>query len=234
MADWADSLHAPSELDGRYVATDDPRLEAAALAWGDIADKPATFPPDSHNHDSRYYTEAEVDTALAGKVATDDSRLTNARTPTAHTHAAADLSGVAKSVVLGSPVNVSGNNAFADITGLAVAVLNGVPTRFQFMILWGSAATTTGARFSLNGPAFTNLAYMVRWNTTATVVTTAPLGTSYNQNFTAGTDANTASNLAIIEGIVIPSADGNLLARFANEVNGSAITARAGSSVLYW
>jgi hypothetical protein len=51
------------------------------VAWNDVTGKPATFPPDAHNHDAsysaaghnhdtRYYTEAEVDTALATKAAT--------------------------------------------------------------------------------------------------------------------------------------------------------------------
>ena len=35
--------------------------------------------PKSHTHDDRYYTESEMNTKLAGKVDTTDSRLTNAR-----------------------------------------------------------------------------------------------------------------------------------------------------------
>ena len=41
-----------------------------ATAWDEITGKPATFPPDAHNHDTVYYTEAEVDGFLAGKSAT--------------------------------------------------------------------------------------------------------------------------------------------------------------------
>ena len=38
------------------------------VAWStDISGIPSTFPPETHNHDDRYYTETEVDTALAGK-----------------------------------------------------------------------------------------------------------------------------------------------------------------------
>ena len=33
----------------------------------DIDDIPSTFPPESHTHDDRYYTESEIDTALSGK-----------------------------------------------------------------------------------------------------------------------------------------------------------------------
>lgn len=34
-------------------------------AYSTIAGKPATFPPSTHNHDDRYYTESEVNTKLA-------------------------------------------------------------------------------------------------------------------------------------------------------------------------
>lgn len=35
--------------------------------WNNIQNKPAAFPSSNHDHDSRYYTKSEVDTALAGK-----------------------------------------------------------------------------------------------------------------------------------------------------------------------
>ena len=34
---------------------------AGAVAWGNVSGKPSTFSPSSHNHDDRYYTEAESD-----------------------------------------------------------------------------------------------------------------------------------------------------------------------------
>ena len=36
-------------------------------SWTGITDKPTSFPPSTHNHDDRYYTEEEVDTLLVGK-----------------------------------------------------------------------------------------------------------------------------------------------------------------------
>lgn len=42
-----------------------------------------------------------------------------------------------------------------------------------------------------------------------------------------------AQNLAIIEGIIKPSQNGTIIARFASEVSGSAITAKAGSVCYY-
>ncbi len=42
---------------------------------------------------------------------------------------------------------------------------------------------------------------------------------------------NTAGNMAIIEGVITPTANGNVQLRFASEVASSAITAKAGSYV---
>ena len=44
-------------------------VDGTGSDWSDITNKPESFPPSSHNHDDRYYTETEVDTALAGKAA---------------------------------------------------------------------------------------------------------------------------------------------------------------------
>ena len=44
-----------------------PKGDPGTTSWDDIEDKPATFPPEAHNHDDRYYTEGETDTLLAEK-----------------------------------------------------------------------------------------------------------------------------------------------------------------------
>lgn len=49
--------------------------------------------------DARYYPRSEVDTALAGKTATNDPRLSDARTPTAHVHTEADITDLDKYTV---------------------------------------------------------------------------------------------------------------------------------------
>ncbi|MBP5461582.1 MAG: hypothetical protein J6Y20_05590 [Lachnospiraceae bacterium] len=35
--------------------------------WSDISNKPSRFPPADHLHDSRYYTETEMNVLLSGK-----------------------------------------------------------------------------------------------------------------------------------------------------------------------
>lgn len=41
---------------------------ANSVAWENVKDKPTTFPVEAHNHDDRYYTEAEINSKLSGKV----------------------------------------------------------------------------------------------------------------------------------------------------------------------
>lgn len=47
--------------------------------WDNLSGKPSTFPPSTHNHDDRYYTETEINTKLAGKASS------------SHTHKKADI-----------------------------------------------------------------------------------------------------------------------------------------------
>jgi hypothetical protein len=65
--------------------------------------------------------------------------------------------------------------------------------------------------------------------------------TSQTVNYSSAYDFPTASNatslaagnVAIIEGHILPSSSGNVIARFASEISGSAITALAGATVNY-
>lgn len=40
---------------------------AGAVNWNNVASKPSTFPPATHNHDDMYYTETEMNTKLDNK-----------------------------------------------------------------------------------------------------------------------------------------------------------------------
>lgn len=140
--------------------------------------------------------------------------------------------------VLGA--DVTNNNGVAntlqDVTGLSFPVVNGTRYWFEFMIWYTSAATTTGCRFSLNGPTTTELVYA----TTANNVSSTSHGTDnvseticalYGEPTTSSLASLTAGNVAFIRGLIRPSADGNVIARFASEVAGSAIVAKTGSMV---
>jgi hypothetical protein len=132
-------------------------------------------------------------------------------------------------------------NTIADVTGLSFAVTAGETYWFKFIIHYLAAATTTGSRWTINGPGSpTFLSYVNEWvlsaaGTSGTDAITQNPGAAYDSptasNATSASAAATAGNLATIEGIIKPSANGTVIARFASEVASSAITAKAGSLV---
>jgi hypothetical protein len=124
-------------------------------------------------------------------------------------------------------------NTIADITGLSFPVDAGGVYQFEFTIPYNAAATTTGARFGIDGPATpTLLATTAQWPLTSTTLKLAN-HSAYDLPSTCGTDSLTTGNVAIIRGIIKPSASGNVIARFASEVANSAITVKAGACVSY-
>jgi hypothetical protein len=134
--------------------------------------------------------------------------------------------------------NVVNNNATAntmqDVTGLSFPVLAGRTYYFQFQIQYSAAATTTGSRWSINGPSFTRLNYISEYSLTTTTSTRNAQNTAYNVPAASNaSSATTGSNWAMIEGMITPSADGTVVASFASEIANSAITALAGSVVYY-
>lgn len=119
-------------------------------------------------------------------------------------------------------------NTIADVTGLQFPVVNGLTYKFAFYIVYSSAATTTGSLWTINGPTFSSLAYTSQYNATSTSATTNNGMGAYDLPATsnAGSASTGSSNTAIIQGIIIPSANGNVIARFASEITNSAITAK--------
>lgn len=138
--------------------------------------------------------------------------------------------------VLGADVinNNAVANTIADITGLQFPVVAGLRYWFEFFIRYTSAATTTGARFSVSGPTVTELTYASRVSLTGTSDTVNEGLAAYDLPAASNvSSANIAGNIALIRGIVLPSANGNVIARFASEIASSAITAKTGSFVRY-
>lgn len=140
-------------------------------------------------------------------------------------------------VVLSSDV-VNDNatpNTIADVTGLSFPVTAGHTYSFEFRIPYTAAATATGSRWSINGPAKTFLCYASEYSLAATTTTRNANNISYD--LPAGSNATsagtTSGNMAFIWGVITPSADGDVIARFASEVASSAITAKAGAVVYY-
>ena len=150
------------------------------------------------------------------------------------------LSSAMQSVVTSTDVvnNNAVANTMADITGLSFNVLAGNRYYFKFVINYSSAATTTGSRFSVSGPASPfSLNYTSEYSLTATTTTRNANNISYDLPATSNASSAQAitfgGNLAVIEGFIIPSADGTVIGRFASEVANSAITVKTPSIVYY-
>lgn len=125
-------------------------------------------------------------------------------------------------------------NTIQDVTGLSFSVVNGNTYWFRFFIPFTSASANTGSRWSINGPAFTALYYSSFYTNSVTAVTRNEGLSAYDLPAASNaTSSINLTNIAVVEGIVTPSTDGTLIARFASEVSNSAITAKAGSTVFY-
>lgn len=126
-------------------------------------------------------------------------------------------------------------NSIASVTGLEFPVLAAKLYEFEFNIVYTAAATTTGSRWSITGPAApTYLDYTSEYTLTATTTTRNAVLQAYDVPAASNaTSAATGNNWANIYGVIQPSVDGNVTARFASEVASSAIVAKVNSFVRY-
>jgi len=154
----------------------------------------------------------------AGKVLSNDGRqytwITN--------------SGLSRTFLANNVVNNNATpNTLADVTGLSFDFTANTTYAFKFFIVYSSAATTTGSRWAINGPATTFMNYRSHYTLSATSITNNAGLSAYNTPSGASASSLTSNNIAIIEGIIRPSANGTVIARFASEITASAITAVA-------
>jgi hypothetical protein len=143
------------------------------------------------------------------------------------------IGGAENIVTLASDVvDNTGIDTITDVTGLSFPVVAGQTYRFRALINY-DAAGSTGSRWSINGPAATILSYTSRYsfNATTPVVNYA---SAYDMPAAGSTGSLPTGNVATIKGIIQPSANGTLQVRFATKANGSAITAKAGSTLMWW
>jgi hypothetical protein len=124
-------------------------------------------------------------------------------------------------------------NTLEDLTGLSFDVVSGVIYRFYVLIPYSSAATNNGSRWTLNAPATTLLNYSSR-NTLSATAQTVNFAGAINIPAACNSNSFLNGNLAIIEGIIKPSANGTVQIRFASEAANVAITAKAGATLEYW
>lgn len=136
-------------------------------------------------------------------------------------------------VMTGDVTNNNGTaNTIANVTGLSFDVVAGQTYWFEFVIPYTSAATSTGSRWAINGPALTSLYMRSEYTLTATTTTVNSVS-AYDTPATANASSLTTGNVATMWGIIKPSADGTVIARFASEISASAIVAKAGATLRY-
>ena len=134
-------------------------------------------------------------------------------------------------VTLGSDVTNS-TTTFADVTGLTLAVTSGTLYHFHFDILWTVPNTSVAALFTVNGPAFTYLAYSAFAYSTTT-------GISQRHSNAYGDTTGQSSSLAThsrswVEGIIEPSSSGTLALQMKSTTAAQTATAKEGSSLEWW
>lgn len=133
---------------------------------------------------------------------------------------------------------VNATTSFADITGLTQAVESGKHYNYLAHLYHISNATTTGARFGINGPTMTSLIVGTIDTVTASVtasVHSAGVVAALDTAATAQTTGSAAQTLAIVSGWINPSAAGTFAMRLASEVAvASGLTVKAGSWLRLW
>lgn len=145
------------------------------------------------------------------------------------------IAGADSVVVLGA--DITNDNATAntlqDVTGLSFPVLANKMFWFEFVIAFTAAATTTGSRWTISGPASpVKLGYISEYSLSNSTMTR---NTLHDYDTPAGSSASsrTTNNFCLIAGIIETPTDGNVIARFASEISASAIVAKASSFVRY-
>ena len=137
--------------------------------------------------------------------------------------------GVPTLVRLASDVSTSSTTCCVDATGLSFSVSSGKVYHFKFLVRWDITGTSKGIGLTLNGPTTTLLTSDVIYPTTAGDGIIYGMN-SYNSAATGfpGKSPATTNNLAIIEGLIQPSADGTLIIRFVTD-NAATATIKANS-----
>jgi hypothetical protein len=136
-------------------------------------------------------------------------------------------------VVLTADLAAYGALALINTTGLAFPVANGVHYGFKFVVLFQTVALTTGIRFGLTFPAVTRFGCSVSIPDAAVDGTAAfwhgRITASGDSVVSAGVEAINTDYVAVIEGVIVPSANGTLQLQHATEVNTSNVLVRQGS-----
>lgn len=135
---------------------------------------------------------------------------------------------------------VNATTSFADITGLTCPVLSGKHYNFEAHLMYVCNATTTGARFGVNGPTMTAMRVSAIQTVTGSVTAaalSAPVAdiTAVDTAISAQTTGPANVVLGVLSGWINPSAGGTFALRCASEVAvASGLTVKQGSWCRIW
>jgi len=125
-------------------------------------------------------------------------------------------------------------NTLTNIPELSFSVTAGTTYKYEAIIYFTTAATTTGSRWCLTGPAMTGFMGVSEYTLTATTSTRNAMVQGVSLPAAANLTSAAGANSARLYGIFRPSANGTVSIAFASEVTLSAVTAQAGSTLEYW
>lgn len=126
-------------------------------------------------------------------------------------------------------------NSITSCTGLSFPVTNGVTYRFSAQINYTSSAANNGSRWTITGPTTSQLSYTSTYALSATTLTTNNAVAYGIPAASSASSANTTGNIAQIQGVLVPTANGTVTVQFASELGApSNITCKAGSTIEYW
>lgn len=124
-----------------------------------------------------------------------------------------------------------------NVTNCSFSLTSGVYYKFQFLITFRSSVATVGLKIGLTFPGIT------RFSCTAQIpIAAAGAGGTLQGYITASGGAVTGTAvaaintdyLAVVDGLILPSANGTLQLQFAAETTGATVTCRQGTcGVLY-
>lgn len=129
--------------------------------------------------------------------------------------------------------NNATGNTLQDVTGLSFNVVAGTIYRFYAIIPYTSVSTNNGSRWTINTPTYSFLSYISRYTLGSNSETVNFLG-SPNLPLLCNNNSNVNENIATVEGVIKPLVNGVVQIRFASEIGGSAIIAKAGASLEWW
>lgn len=114
-------------------------------------------------------------------------------------------------------------------TVLTAAVVSGTVYRFKAVVIFKSSVITTGVGLALSFPSVTTFAATSRIPNGANTEQVGTHSASNDVNLGLAVAAANTNYVAVIEGIIKPSANGSLTVRFKSSVGATTITLAAGS-----